>query len=157
MIHLAPLPHRDAAQVAHLHLPADQQSFVGHIRAMTDEQTPLIDFHAIWEDTTAVGFFKIDRGYAQSYDFAHANEPGLRGLLIGGQFQGRGLGRAFTAALPGYLRHQYPNTPSVVLTVNCKNKRAHHTYVSGGWTDTGTLYHGGPSGPQHILRLLLII
>lgn len=98
-------------------------------------------------------FFKIDRGMGRN-DFARAGELGLRGLLVGAQYQGLGYGTAAFAALPAYLAERYDSV-SVVLTVNCRNTLAHHVYVRGGWIDEGELYLGGRAGPQHVLRLPL--
>ena len=40
---------------------------------------------------------------------------------------------------------------SIVLTVNCNNAAALALYLRAGFRDSGTLYHGGRSGPQHLL------
>lgn len=154
MIQIAPLAHDQGAQVAHLDLPPDQADFVGQIADMLRETEPHIDFHVIREGEQAVGFFKIDRGMDRN-EFAQPGELGLRGLLIGAQYQGRGLGKACFAQLPAYLAQIYPAAKSVVLTVNCRNSRAYHVYTKTGWHDDGTLYLGGRAGPQHVLRLSL--
>ncbi len=100
-----------------------------------------------------VGFFKTDRDYAKRHDFAPPGIPGLRGMLIGAQYQGKGYGRAVMAALPAYLAGVFPGKSAILLTVNCTNPLARHVYLAGGWRDTGALYQGGRTGPQHILQL----
>jgi GNAT superfamily N-acetyltransferase len=153
MILIDDLPRDRVEEVLHLALGPGQADFVGRIAEMVTDPLPARDFHVVRDGLETVGFFKIDRDYAPSHDFAAPNGWGLRGLLVGAQYQGRGLGRALLAALPGYLRGRYPGQMLYYLTVNCRNVLAHTTYLKGGWTDAGGLYHGGSSGPQHILRL----
>jgi GNAT superfamily N-acetyltransferase len=155
VITLAPLPRADAGQVLHLTLGLGQDAFVGKISDMVGDPNPLADFHCILHGDQAVGFFKIDRGYAPDHDFAEDGAFGLRGFLIGAQYQWRGYGAAALRALPGYLAAQYPAQTQFYLTVNCDNGVAHRSYLQNGWTDLGALYHKGRSGPQHILRLSL--
>ncbi|MCB2137101.1 MAG: GNAT family N-acetyltransferase [Rhodobacteraceae bacterium] len=155
MIGLAPLPRTRCGEVLHLELGEGQQDFVHPIADMVREDRPGVDFHVIRAGTQAVGFFKTDIGYADRHGFARPGEPGLRGMLIGAQYQGRGYGKAAMAALPGYLARFLPKHDAVLLTVNCRNPTALRVYLSGGWLDTGATYEGGNSGPQHILRLSL--
>jgi RimJ/RimL family protein N-acetyltransferase len=155
MITLAPLPRDRVGEVLHLELGSDQRDFVHPIAEMVREDTAGVAFHVIRAGAEAVGFFKTDRFYAGRHDFAGPGEPGLRGMLIGAQYQGRGHGRAAMAALPDYLRGALPGARSVVLTVNLRNGAAQRLYLAGGWQDSGTLYLGGNSGPQTVLRLAL--
>ncbi len=153
MITLAPLAPERVGEVLHLRLAAGQEAFVHPIADMVRETTPGVAFHVVRAGTEAVGFFKTDRDYAERHDFAPPGMPGLRGMLIGAQYQGRGHGKAAIAALPDYLRGHFPERAAVMLTVNCRNAPARHVYLAGGWVDTGAIYSGGNSGPQHILRL----
>jgi GNAT superfamily N-acetyltransferase len=153
MIRISDLPRDRVGEVLHLALGPGQADFVGAIGDMVTDPLPARDFHAVRHGDQVVGFFKIDRDYAPTHAFAEVHGWGLRGLLIGAQYQGRGFGRALLTALPGYLTRRYPGQTLYYQTVNCRNTRAHGAYLSGGWTDTGELYHGGSAGPQHILRL----
>ncbi|KAA9010197.1 N-acetyltransferase [Histidinibacterium aquaticum] len=153
---LAPLPRSETHRVLHLRLPEDQKVFGGDIAETAADPDPETDFHVIEASGAVVGFFKIERPYGTRYDFAPAGALGLRMLQIDAGAQGFGYGRAAFAALPGYLRERYPDRSECWLTVNCRNPRAGHVYLSGGWEDTGELYHGGPAGPQHIMRLSLV-
>lgn len=153
MITLAPLARVRVDEVLHLRLAGGQAAFVHPIADMVRETTPGVAYHVVRAGAEAVGFFKTDRDYADRHDFAPAGVPGLRGMLIGAQYQGRGFGKAAIAALPAYLRGQFPVAGSILLTVNCRNAPARHVYLAGGWVDTGAIYSGGNSGPQHILRL----
>ena len=153
MIRISDLPRDRVGEVLHLALGPGQADFVGAIGDMVTDPLPARDFHAVRDGDQVVGFFKIDRDYAPTHDFAAPHGWGLRGLLVGAQFQGRGLGRALLAALPGYLATRYPGQRLYYLTVNCRNTLAYRAYLNAGWQDAGGLYHGGSSGPQHILRL----
>ena len=155
MIAIAPLPADQTQDVLHLELQAWQQGFVHPISQMVQEINADVDFHIIRKHDQVVGFFKTDRAYDQAHEFAKTGELGLRGFLIGAQFQKQGIGRATMAALPRYLRKIYPDQPTVVLTVNCKNPAALRAYLGGGFRDEGEIYHGGNAGAQHILRLAL--
>lgn len=152
-IALTPLPRESADEVLHFTLPPEQEQFAGPIAELVADDDPNRDFHVLRVDGAAVGFFKVERGYGRSHDFAPEEALGLRMLLIDQARQGAGLGKALFALLPGYLRTRYPGSEAIWLTVNCRNPRARHVYLSGGWTDTGALYHGGGLGPQHIMRL----
>lgn len=155
MIQIGDLPRDRVDEVGHLTLGPGQERFVATIGEMVTDPLPTRDFHIVRMQGEGVGFFKIDRNYAPTHDFAEAQGWGLRGVLVGAQYQGRGLGRALLAALPGYLAARYPGQRLYYLTVNCRNTVARDAYVKAGWHDTGGLYHGGQSGPQHILRLRL--
>lgn len=150
---LGPLPRDRTDLVMHLTLPEDQQVFGGDIRETAADTDPEVDFHVIRAGGDIVGFFKIERAYGARYDFAPEGALGLRMLQVDTGAQGLGIGSAAFAALPGYLATQYPGRDECWLTVNCRNPRARHVYLKGGWEDTGALYHGGAAGPQHIMRL----
>ena len=151
---LAPLPPERRAEAAHLTLAPDQDPFIGDVAVLLAESSETVDMHAFWADDTLVGVFKIDRAYPETYRFAAPGELGLRGFMVGKQVRGPGYARAALAALPGYLAATY-DAAVVLLTVNCRNPVALRAGTSGGWTDTGALYHGGAAGPQRILRLAL--
>jgi RimJ/RimL family protein N-acetyltransferase len=102
-----------------------------------------------------IGFFIIDTAYAQKYAFAQPGDIGLLAYFVDARHQGKGFGKAGVKALYPYLQAQYPNALSVVLTVNCRNLPAIKSYLQGGFEDTQQLYHGGRSGPQHIMRMPL--
>ena len=140
----------------HIRLPADQQVFGGDIAVESADTDPETDFHVLRHEGQIVGFFKIERPYGARYDFAPNGALGLRMLQIDASVQGKGLGNALFAALPAYLAREYPSASECWLTVNCRNTRARHVYLTAGWEETGALYHGGGAGPQHILRLDLM-
>ena len=53
------------------------------------------------------------------------------------------------------MRQRHPGIERLVLTVNLRNAAAISTYLKAGFQDTGALYHGGDSGPQHVFALPL--
>ncbi|WP_373353883.1 GNAT family N-acetyltransferase [Pseudoroseicyclus sp. CXY001] len=150
---LAPLPRAQGAAVQHLEVPEPQLSFVAPIRQMLGEERESVEFHKVLAGAEAVGFFKIDRAYGQDSGFAGPKDTGLRGFLIGGQYQGRGYGRAALEALPAYLRETYPGLALVRLTVNHQNPVARRLYLATGWRETGLVWRGGRHGPQDVLAL----
>ena len=79
-----------------------------------------------------------------------------RGFLIDQKHQGKGYGKKAAILLNNYILENYPRFKGIVLTVKCKNKAAYNCYKSAGFFDTNELYHGGPAGPEHIMRMKLI-
>lgn len=158
---LSPLSRGETSRILHLALLPEQASFVAPIEQMTAEVDPTVDFHIGIAADEPVAFFKIDRDYPSKLNQAPLDacgfapgDLGLRGMLVGQQFQGRGYGKAVMAQLKSYLSAQY-QARQAFLTVNCRNPAAIHLYRNGGWEDTGQLYLGGRAGPQHIFRLTL--
>lgn len=155
MIALVPLGPGDRARVEHLRHGPGQDRFSGSPTAAFDAAEPDVDLHAIVEAGRVVGFFKIDRGYPREHPFARPSEVGLRGFPIDHAEQGRELARAAVRALPAYVAERHPVAPSVVLTVNRSNPAGIACYLAGGFEDTGEVWLGGRSGPQHVMRMML--
>ncbi|MCE6074726.1 GNAT family N-acetyltransferase [Agrobacterium vitis] len=158
---LAPLARDDRARVLHLSLPLEQQIFAGPIENVIDDDNQTVDFHIGSVSDDPVCFFKIDRDYharLSGFDLAEQGfqpgDLGLRALIVGSQFQGKGYGTAAMAALPAYLAHLYP-ARHCFLTVNLRNPAAISLYTKSGWQDTGQTYLGGKAGPQILMRLEL--
>lgn len=141
----------DHAPVAALVVGSEQLQFVEPM-PLTLETTALQrDNFVIETDEGIAGFFQID---TRVPDYVRLPLLELCQVVIGQRFQGRGLGKRFVARLPELLEREYPDAPGIVLTVNCRNKMAHHVYAASGFKDTGEIYAGGPSGPQHIMMML---
>jgi GNAT superfamily N-acetyltransferase len=107
---------------------------------------------AIVHGDTPVGYYRIEpnaRSVA-GHDFA-VPALGLRVFFIDTDWQGRGFGTLALAALITDLAERYPPAHLLVLTVNRTNHAAMRLYRRAGFHDSGELYHGGRSGPQHLL------
>ncbi|MCA0043040.1 GNAT family N-acetyltransferase [Celeribacter litoreus] len=152
---LTPLPRDALPRVAGFSLPEDQAGFAD-LPTVTMATGAARDGHMILFGQTPVGFFAIDRDYAQTHEFAQEGSIGLRQFLIDHPHQGRGHAGSACLALSPYLRHHYPQAIDCYLTVNCRNPNARAAYLKGGFEDTGALYLDGGFGPQHILQLDLI-
>ncbi|WP_121631575.1 GNAT family N-acetyltransferase [Tropicibacter alexandrii] len=150
---LRPLAPSDLHLTDGFTLPPDQAPFADLPR-QTMSKGAARDGHLILSDNQPVGFFAIDRDYAETQDSAPEGVIGLRMFLIDHAHQGRGLAKSACAALRPYLAQHY-DAPECWLTVNAKNPAARAAYLHGGFVDTGALYLDGGYGPQHILRLPL--
>ena len=146
---------QDEAEVLKLSVTETQKPYVGTIDEVFANLTPQRDCHVLEVGEDIVGFFIIDRAYAEQYDFCEAGHLGFRAYFIDQHHQGQGYGKASVYLLHDYLMAEYPAYPAVVLTVNCRNGKARQLYLDGGFVDNGELYHGGAVGPQHILRMSL--
>lgn len=155
MITLAPLAKDDPAPVAHIRVMPAQEHFCGTIDGHFAADEPLVDFHQILRDGRVVGFFKLDRGYAERLDYARPGDLGVRGVMVDQGEQGRGTGTAAMAALADYVPLHYPDARALILTVNMVNPAAIAAYRRAGFVDTGKLCHSGVISPQHILRMEL--
>jgi ribosomal protein S18 acetylase RimI-like enzyme len=155
VITLEPLGRDGFDRVAHIAVTPQQEPFCGIIAGHFQADEPECDFHLIARDGRPIGFFKIDRGYGTSHNFAAPDDLGLRGVMIDAGEQGKGSGKAAMLAVGGHVARHYPDAGALLLTVNLANPLAIGVYRAAGFLDTGTLYHGGRLGPQHILRLPL--
>jgi ribosomal protein S18 acetylase RimI-like enzyme len=107
----------------------------------------------ILRDSVPVGYFQLDTRSVPGAPAA-ADIVGLRALAIDRSAQGQGVGTAAMAALPAYVRARFPTRRFVTLTVNTDNPPAIALYARAGFRDAGTgIYHGGRTGPQHVLVL----
>ncbi|MEW9571502.1 GNAT family N-acetyltransferase [Rhodanobacter sp. Si-c] len=140
--------------VLHLHVGPEQEGFVSPpARTLPDaEQCPGSEPMAILLGDTPIGYYRIEhsaRSLTGRDDDADA--LGLRSFQLDAAWQGRGLGVIAMDALLADLAQRHPQARRIVLTVNCDNTAALTLYLRAGFVDSGTLYHGGRSGPQHLL------
>ncbi|WP_052261986.1 GNAT family N-acetyltransferase [Leisingera sp. ANG-M1] len=152
---LRPVARSEFDLVSHIQVEPDQVRYSGTVAQAFDEDEDGVDFHAILDGPRAVGFFKIDRLYYETYRFAEADELGLRAFMISREHQGQGHATAAVKALKTYLPARYPGRNAVVLTVNMQNLGALRCYRRGGFADTGGIHPHGIAGPQYILRMEL--
>lgn len=152
---LRPVRETEFPLVQGVEVEPDQTRFSGTVAQAFEEAEDGVDFHAIFENGHAIGFFKLDRLYHEQYAFALATDLGLRAFMIDRRCQGRGLATAAVKRLPDYVPLHYQDRHAVILTVNLQNPAAIACYLKGGFVDTGEIYPHGMAGPQHIMRLPL--
>ncbi len=144
--------------VANVQVAQGQQVFSGTVPQAFEAKEEDVDFHGIFLNDQAVGFYKIDRRYQRSLPDPlqpHAPRLGLRAFMIDQHHQGRGIASHAVGQMAQYLPPRYPGFTSVWLTVNLANLAAQRCYVKGGFLNTGELYHGGKAGAQTVMRLPL--
>lgn len=143
---------RDA--VLRLHVRPEQDVFVSPPAAtLADaEQCPGSEPMALLLDDIVVGYCRIERSARTlTGREAEADALGLRSFQIDAAWQGRGLGSLAMAAVLDDLGRRHPAARRLVLMVNCRNDPALALYRRHGFVVDGGLYHGGRSGPQHLL------
>jgi len=134
-----------------------QTAYVGTVKAMLAETQHHVGVHpyAVYTGDRVVGFFLLNFDPHTTSHYRAAQGVGLEGFVIDLPEQGKGYGRATVAALKELLVREHPDVREIDLTVNTHNAAAIRSYLGAGFEDTGRLYHGGRSGPQHIFRLRL--
>lgn len=140
--------------VLHVHVRPEQDDFVSQpAHTLPDaEQCPGSEPMAIRLGDAVIGYYRIERS-ARSLTGREEDIDalGLRSFQLDAAWQGRGLGIRAIGTLLADLAQRHPQARRIVLTVNCNNASALALYLRAGFVDSGTLYHGGRSGPQHLL------
>ncbi|MFD0739879.1 GNAT family N-acetyltransferase [Lysobacter koreensis] len=159
MVDVMPVGDDATARAVHaLQLAPEQARYVGDIAFNLGDslRDPMSEAMAVRVGDEVVGFYRLD--FAPNAVAGRTlAEPsvGLRALVIGRAWQGRGIGAQAMAACRDDLRRRHPQRALLVLTVNCENHAGIAMYRKAGFVDTGELYHGGSAGPQHLLLLRL--
>ena len=142
--------------VVGLEVAEEHLSYVSPVAQMLEEGGEAIAAYAIRAGGEIVGFFRLDFDRHRVSQYAGGGSKcGLRGYLIGNGYQGRGHGQAAIPAIRDLLRKEHPEVPELVLTVNRRNAAGISSYLKAGLQNTGEIYHGGNSGPQHVFSLPL--
>ena len=153
-IRVAPVEasHRPALLRLRVHEP--QRDFVGDIASLLADadSCPSSEPMTILHGDTPIGFYRIET-QARCITGADFVRPtvGLRSFFIDRQWQGQGLGSRVLVALLSDLALRHPEARDLILTVNVRNTVGIALYHRAGFVDAGELYHGGRSGPQHLL------
>lgn len=146
-------------EVLRLEIAGEHLPYVSPVAEMLEGlgEDPDMECYAIRAgDGEVVGFFVLDFDEERVGRYAEGRRPcGLRNYLISTVHQGRGYGRAAIPAILSLLRREHAAASDLFLTVNRHNASAISTYLRAGFRDTGRLYHGGGSGPQHVFYLPL--
>lgn len=157
-INVRPVDETLRAAVVALAVHPEQSGFVGRVAdSLADVAVcPGSEGLALLEDGHVVGYVRIDRTAAALGDHPlAANAVALRSFLIDAGHQGRGLGTRALDAIARYVTARHPDRTRILLSVNVRNAGAVRAYARAGYVDSGSLYHGGPAGPQHVLWLPL--
>jgi RimJ/RimL family protein N-acetyltransferase len=143
-----------ARAVQALRVADDQFRYVGDtaFNLRDSLRDPMSEAMAVFAGEAVVGFYRLDFSPG-SVAACELPEPGvgLRAFIIDHAHQGRGYGAAALAAACADLRERHPQRRLLALTVNCANRSAIALYLKAGFVDTGEIYLGGSSGPQHFL------
>ncbi|GLR06591.1 N-acetyltransferase [Vibrio hyugaensis] len=143
-------------QTLELQVLEDQAQFtVENIGKRLESLKPTELPHLILEDDRVVGFFLFDAAYSADYDFCPQRSLGVRSLLVDHRHQGKGIAKRAISQFADFAKLHYPAFDFLCLTVNCRNIPAYQCYLKAGFEDMNKLYHGGPVGPQYIMRQAL--
>ena len=153
LIKIEKMTSQHLGELITLGLDESQVKFVGTIDDILTMINAQIRPYVITVENQVVGFFLIDTVYKKNNDFVTSKSLGLRKFFIDNKHQGNGYAKQTLNLLPDYLAVTYPNHTDVYLTVNVKNNVAKNLYLKNGFQDTEELYLGGPSGPQHVMKL----
>jgi len=141
------------SEASQLEVKPEQAEFtVGKVLDVVSQLNQHEHPHLIFLDDSVVGFFILDLGYSEAYEFSSSEAIGVRALMVDQRYQGKGIASTAISLLPEFIRKNHPESKMIQLTVNCRNKAAYECYLKCGFQDTGELYLGGPAGPQHIMQ-----
>lgn len=102
----------------------------------------------------AVGYFQFNLCAREIAHYcAGPTSCGLEAMMVDRRVQAQGIGYGALCQLPEVLRAHLPHHDQIRLTVNISNRPAQKLYVRCGFVDTGAVYEGAPSGPQHVYSL----
>ncbi|GLQ45081.1 N-acetyltransferase [Dyella lipolytica] len=153
-IRVVPVTPELRPSLLQLQVSLPQRDFVSDIApSLSDaESCPGSTPMAILRDGSPVGYYRIEAS-ASTVVGREFDPPsvGLRSFFIDSRWQGQGLASQALTALIADLGTRHPEARLLVLLVNCRNLAALRLYLRAGFVDTGELYHGGRSGPQHLL------
>lgn len=153
-LHTAPVTPELREAVLRLRARPDQDAFVSPPAAtLADaEQCPGSEPLALQLGDVVVGYCRIERSArALTGRETDADALGLRSFQLDAAWQGQGLGGRAMAAVLDELARRHPGARRLVLMVNCRNAAALALYRRHGFVVDAGLYHGGRSGPQHLL------
>ncbi len=135
-------------------LSEEQAKFTASIDYCVNERKDTQDPHktivVIVENSTAIGFFVLDRGDDKYGVTDNHSAMLIRSLSVNPAYQGKGVGTQAMILLDDFVQQHFPDSNELVLSVNCKNNRAYHMYLKADFSDTGRTIMG-IMGEQNVM------
>jgi len=156
-VHVHPVDAALAARIATLQLAPGQYPYVGDVafNLADARRDPMSDAMAVMAGDQAIGFYRLDlTPRAVIGRELPAPHLGLRSLLLGREWQGRGLGTAAMHACCVDIRRRHPDRRWLALLVDCGNHAAIAAYRRTGFRATGERRAVGSWPQQLMLRRL---
>ena len=158
---LSSLPTADWGEVrrrlAEIHLSPEQMAFGGVPAKFVDQQSePGREVFLVCADGVLVGVGSLITGALPEDQWPlHTRAVQLRGVIIGRDHQGKGIGTEVSRQLKRLATNLVPEAEHLTLTVNHRNPGARRTYEKAGFKALPEPYTGGPLGPQDIMYVEL--
>lgn len=147
------LGQQDAVRA--LSITADQVDFAGAIDAAIelceiDNGSEIVGV-AILARSTVVGFLLVKRG-ASAPAWVADDAAIATALRVDEEFQGRGIGTNTLVELPSWVKRNWPDRKSLVLSVDESNRAAIRSYTKAGWIDQGRHPKGWFSWERRMMK-----
>jgi RimJ/RimL family protein N-acetyltransferase len=107
------------------------------VAACASDLTGDVQGAAIFDGDVLVGFLVLKRRAANP-SWASTGAAIISALRIDLRFQGLGIGTAALQYLPEWLSTYWPDTTSIMLSVDEENEARRRSYTKAGWVDLGT-------------------
>ena len=147
-------------QVLGLELHPQQHPYVppmDEVLARARRKSNVREF-VIVRDGEAVGYFQLNLSAGETAHYCREDGVcGLEAMMVDRRLQGQGIGYQALIQLPALMAKVLPDYHQVNLTVNFSNRPAQKLYRRCGFEDTGLVFSGARSGPQHIYALKVAV
>ncbi len=145
LVHWPALTAAERDAVLRLEISAAQVEFAGTLHksvAACERGDPAeVAGLAIRTEAGIVGWLVLKRG-AAAPDWTPPDGAVVSGLRMDLRHQGRGLGTAALALLPGWLARHWPDTTMLALRVDDGNVAGIRAYEKAGWAEVGARQMG---------------
>lgn len=114
-----------------------------------NRSTPFI----VFEQKNVVSFFTVESSnqlVLGKHD--ETDDCWLESFFLTKEYLGKGYSKAVVTQIINDLPAHFPAISSLNLTVNFRNIVAHKVYKQCGFSEISDICHGGPAGPQYILK-----
>lgn len=144
-------------QLEALQVSPEQAAFGGIPVTFVDQQAEADrEVFLVFADTELVGVGSLVTGALDPEQWPlQSRAVQLRGIVIGQDHQGKGIGTEVSRMLTKLASELDPDAEHLTLTVNQRNPGARRTYEKAGFQTLPEPYTGGPLGPQDIMYVLI--